>query len=100
MCWENESMQVIRDVVEGKTNKYRASLLIDKCVRTVERKIRAYKDKGEQCFIHGNKGKVPSNKTDFDKILAFIQKYKMSDCNFSELCRLMQEYNHFSLMPA
>lgn len=97
MYWDNDSMQVVRDVAEGKTNKYRASLIIGKHVRTIERKVRAYKTKGVQCFVHGNKGKVPSNKTDFEKIFEFIQKYDMSDCNFTELSRLLHEYGHITI---
>lgn len=97
MYWDDESMQAIRDVVEGKTNKFRASLIIGKCVRTVERKVRAYKTKGEQCFVHGNKGKAPTNKIDLDTIMDFIQKNDMTDCNFTELCRLLDEYGHITI---
>ncbi len=35
MYWDDESMQAIRDVVEGKTNKFRASLKIGCVLRTV-----------------------------------------------------------------
>lgn len=97
MYWDDESRQAIRDVVEGKTNKFRASVIVGKCVRTVERKIRAYKAKGEQCFVHGNKGKVPSNKIDLKTIMEFIQKNDLTDCNFTELCRLLDEYQHITI---
>lgn len=97
MYWDNDSMQAVRDVAEGKTNKYRASRIIGKCIRTVERKVRDYRKKGEQCFVHGNKGKAPSNKINLEKIFDFIKKHDMSGCNFSELCRLMGEYDHITI---
>ena len=97
MYWDDESKQAIRDVVEGKTNKFRASVIVGKCVRTIERKVRAYKARGEQCFVHGNKGKAPSNKIDLEVIMEFIQKNDLSDCNFTELCRLLDEYEHITI---
>lgn len=97
MYWDDESMQAVKDVAAGKTTKFRASLKIGVHVRTVERKVKEYHKKGDQCFVHGNKGKIPSNKVDLAMIMKYIQDHDLSGCNFTELCRLMNEYDHISI---
>lgn len=97
MYWDDESMQAVKDVAAGKTTKFRASLKIGVHVRTVERKVKEYHKKGDQCFVHGNKGKTPSNKVDLAMIMKYIQDHDLSGCNFTELCRLMNEYDHISI---
>ena len=100
MYWNDESMQVVRDVEAGTITKYRAALKLGVHVRTVERKARAYRSSGEQCFVHGNKGREPANKADLDQVMAFVREQELSGCNFTELCRLMAEYGHIAISPS
>jgi hypothetical protein len=100
MDWDEESMQAVRDVVAGNITKYRASLKLGVHVRTVERKARAYRVSGEQCFVHGNKGKEPSNKADLDTVMKYIRDHDLSGGNFTEVCRIMAEYGHISISPS
>lgn len=97
MIWDEESRQVIRDIVEGKINKFRGCLKLGVHVKTIERKVRAYRKEGEQCFVHGNKARVPSNKINLDAITEFIRTHEMDECNFAELCRLMKEYGNLTV---
>lgn len=100
MRWDDESMQVVKDVVAGDINKYRASLKLGVHVRTVERKAREYRKRGDQCFVHGNKGKEPSNKVDLDMVMKYIRDHDLSGGNFTELCRIMDEYGHIRISPS
>ncbi len=92
MVWDACARQVVQDAVDGKINRFRASVRLNVSVRTVQRKMKEYRERGERCFEHGNKGKVPSNKVDMDAIIRCIEEYDLSGCNFTELARLLDEY--------
>lgn len=94
MVWDECTRQVVRDVATDKINRFRASVKLGVVVRTVQRKVKAYHQHGEACFEHGNKGKAPKNRTDMDEIMHFISTHKLEGCNFTELCRLLDEYQH------
>jgi transposase len=95
MTWDERAVQEIKDLAEGKSTKQRAAVKLGVHVRTIERKLRAYQQEGMSCFVHGNTGKVPANKVDFDSIMKFIEERKLTGCNFTELCRLLQEYGKY-----
>jgi transposase len=78
----------------GKINRFRASVKLGVAVRTIQRKVKAYRRRGEACFEHGNKGKEPNNKVDLDVVMKFILDHDLEGCNFTELCRLLDEYGH------
>jgi hypothetical protein len=100
MRWNEESIQVVKDVCAGKTDRFRASLKLGVNVRTIQRKVVQYRARGEECFVHGNKDRVPANKIDFDSITKFIVDNDMSGCNFSELCELLREYGRIVVSPS
>jgi len=97
MVWDECARQVVRDVATGKINRFRASVMLGVVERTVLRKVKAYRERGEASFEHGNKGKAPANKVDLETIMKFIVKNDLGGCNFSELCRLVEEYQHISV---
>ncbi len=97
MVWDECARQVVRDVATGKINRFRASVMLGVVERTVLRKVKAYRERGEASFEHGNKGKAPANKVDLETIMKFIVKKDLGGCNFSELCRLVEEYQHLSV---
>nr|WP_321262827.1 hypothetical protein [uncultured Sphaerochaeta sp.] len=82
MVWDAHARQVVQEAVEGKINRFRASARLNVSLRTVQRKMKEYRERGEECF-HGNKGKAPSNKVDLDAIIAFIEEHDLSGCNFT-----------------
>jgi transposase len=75
MVWDADARQVVQEAVEGKINRFRASVRLNVSLRTVQRKMKEYRERGEECFEHGNKGKAPSNKVDIDAIIAFIEEH-------------------------
>ena len=100
MVWDECARQVVRDVVENKINRFRAAVKLGVAVRTVQRKVNAYRQRGEACFVHGNKGKAPVNKVDLEAIMKFIVEKDLGGCNFSELCRLLDEYGQVGVSPS
>ena len=66
MVWDADARQVVQEAVEGKINRFRASVRLNVSLRTVQRKMKEYRERGERCFEHRHKGKVPSNKVDMD----------------------------------
>ena len=66
MVWDAHARQVVQEAVEGKINRFRASARLNVSLRTVQRKMKEYRERGEECFEHGNKGKAPSSKVDLD----------------------------------
>jgi transposase len=97
MVWDAHARQVVKDVAEGKITRYRASTMLGVVVRTVQRKVEAYRRQGELCFKHGNTGKPPANKINLETIMQFIIKHDLEGCNFTELCRLLDEYQHIKV---
>ncbi len=92
MTWNELAVQEIEALAEGKTTKYRSAVKLNVHVRTIERKLQAYKQQGMNCFTHGNTGKAPGNKVHLGVIVDFINEHKLDKCNFSELSRLLREY--------
>lgn len=97
MVWDECARQVVRDVAAGKMNRFRASVKLGVVVRTIQRKVKAFRQYDEECFEHGNKGKAPTNKTSLEAIIQFISTHKLEGCNFTELCRLLDEYQHITV---
>ena len=95
MKWDERAIQVIKDLDTGKISKIRASIQLSVCETTVKRKLRAYRKEGIECFKHGNTGREPVNKINMQYILDFIETHELNDCNFTELCRILDEYGKF-----
>ena len=60
---EQKKYEVIKKLVEGKGNKNAAALKLGITPRHVNRLIEAYKKKGKEAFVHGNRGRKPSRTT-------------------------------------
>lgn len=82
---EQEKYEVIKELVEHKGNKNRASKKLSISRRQIDRLIIKYKEKGKSGFVHGNRGHRPSKALDKsiseDIILLYSNKYQ--DWNFS-----------------
>ena len=66
--------EVIKKLVETNSNKHNASVKLKCTIRTINRLIKLYKEKGKEGFVHGNRGKLPSTTIPLEtrnKILSF-----------------------------
>ncbi|MEG1987352.1 MAG: transposase, partial [Bacilli bacterium] len=81
---EYKKYEIIKELVDHKGNKNRASLQLGITVRQVNRLIKIYKEKGKSSFVHGNRGHIPTKALDKsiseDIILLYNNKYY--DFNF------------------
>lgn len=93
MVWNEERIQVIKDLFLGKTNILRASIILRCSQRTVRRKMIQYQAEGDAAFVHGNKGKTPINKFNLESISSILEEKHLEECNFTELSRLLREYH-------
>ena len=90
---EQEKYEVIKELVDHKGNKNRASKKLSITVRQINRLIIIYKEKGKSGFIHGNRGRKPSKALDKsiseDIILLYNNKYQ--DFNFRHFKEYLEE---------
>ncbi|MGD1822836.1 MAG: hypothetical protein ACPKM0_08765 [Pleomorphochaeta sp.] len=100
MLWNKENIQVIEDLYLDKININRAKIILGVTKKTIKRRLETYRVYGEEGFIHGNTKREPVNKIDFAKIFAFVDKYELHNCNFSELSRLLRDYNVINISPS
>ncbi|MCF7941202.1 MAG: ISNCY family transposase [Spirochaetia bacterium] len=97
MQWDSAAAQVIKDITENKNTKYRASIQLGVSVRTIERRVAKFMEKGQECFIHGNTGNQPANKRDLEKIASIIEENSLDGANFREISRILNTYFHITI---
>ena len=77
---EDTKYKIIKELVNHKGNKKRASIKLGISVRQVNRLIIIYKEKGKKGFVHGNRSKKPvnaiNNSISEDIILLYNNKYQ------------------------
>ena len=56
---EELKYQTIKKLVETDGNKKRAAIKLQCTVRSIDRMIAGYKEKGKEFFIHGNRLRKP-----------------------------------------
>lgn len=98
----NEQLKydVIKGLVDhGCKNKDRASLKLGVTVRHINRMIAGYKKYGKEFFVHGNTGRVPSNKTSekLKERIVSLYKTKYYDANFEHFKELLAENENIFL---
>lgn len=91
-----EQYNVIKKLVESNGNKKNASLYLGCSLRTINRLIKVYKEKGKSGFIHGNKNKKPacafSDEIKNKIITLYKEEYEMANLrHFSEI--VYEDYN-------
>lgn len=90
---EQEKYEVIKELVDHKGNKNRASQKLGISRRQVNRLINIYKEKGKSGFVHGNRSKKPVHTKDKsiseDIILLYRSKYQ--DFNFRHFKEYLEE---------
>ena len=82
---EKEKYEVIKELVDHKGNKNRASKKLGLSRRQIDRLIIKYKEGGKSAFVHGNRGHVPSKTLDksISEDIILLYKNKYQDWNFN-----------------
>lgn len=90
---EQFKYETIKELVDHKGNKNRASKKLGISVRQVNRLIIIYKEKGKEGFVHGNRFRKPVNAINHsiseDIILLYNNKYQ--DFNFRHFNEYLEE---------
>ena len=100
MNWNDENIQVIKDVKAGIVCLTRAAIKLDVHPITVKRKVLEYQEQGLKCFIHGNTGKTPANKKDFNKIKKVMEENFLEGCNFKYASKLLRNFTDIEISPS
>ena len=102
MQWNDDKIQVIRELCENEKYKerneiHRATFKLGCCERTIKRRIQSFLKFGEKSFDHGNVNRMPVNKINITEVFDFIEKHQLENCNFEELSRLLDEYANIGI---
>lgn len=90
---EELKYQTIKKLVETDGNKRRAAIKLQCTVRSIDRMIAGYKEKGKQFFVHGNRGRKPSHALSEQQKSEIEQLYlsKYFDCNYTVFSELLAQ---------
>jgi transposase len=89
----------IKKLVETNGNKKRAATKLQCTVRSIDRMIVGYKDKGKEFFVHGNRGRRPAKalspelKDEIEQL--YLSKY--FDCNYTVFTEFLAEREHINV---
>ena len=83
---ERKKYETIKKVINGETTRKEASAELNLSLKQIDRLKKAYLNEGEKGFIHGNRGKINSNKKDENliKVLEELYLTKFYDFNFEQ----------------
>lgn len=97
---EQVKFEVIKGLADHNCkNKDRAALKLGCTIRHINRLIAGYKKYGKAYFIHGNTGRIPSNKTSeiIKQKVINLYKTKYYDANFQHFKELLEEHENIIL---
>lgn len=99
---EQKKYEVIKKLVDENGNKDRAAITLNITKRQVNRLIIAYKARGKDAFVHGNKGRKPATAIPDSTKAKIIDLYqtKYYDANFTHFAELLGAYEHISVSTA
>lgn len=88
---EQKKYETIKKLVDNGGSKERAALKLGVTKRHINRMIRGYKEKGKSYFLHGNRGRKPSNTIPDTtrKHVVDLYRTKYCDCNFAHFTELL-----------
>ena len=98
---EQNKYQVIKQLVDNNGNKKRAAIQLNCTIRTINRLIHVYKEKGKAGFVHGNRGKAPACKIDDCIKQQVIDMYKDEylDTNFIHFSEIVESDLGIKIAP-
>lgn len=90
---ELRKYEIIKKLVDTNGNKKSAALKLGCTIRSVNRLIVKYKEKGKEGFIHANRGRKPSHaiNNETKETITDLYKLKYSDCNYSHFTELLAD---------
>ncbi len=92
---QREKYEIIKKLIGTDGNKHAAALRCGCTVRTINRLIRLFHDKGESAFIHGNTGRLPVNYKGLeDTIVALFTGDQYEGCNVLHFCELLKKHEN------
>lgn len=93
---EQFKYETIKKLVDEKGNKKRAAQKLNCSVRTINRLIKRYNDKGKEGFVHGNRNRRPSSTFDGNTKQTIIDLYKTkySEANIKHFCELLKKHEN------
>ena len=91
----NEELKylTIKKLVETNGNKKRAAIKLQCTIRSIDRMIEGYKQKGKDFFVHGNRGRKPAHALSEQQKSEIEQLYlsKYFDCNYTVFSELLAQ---------
>ena len=93
---EMKKLNIIKNVLDGECTKKEASETLEISIRQVNRLITRFKEEGETCFIHKNKGKESKRKISDNIKSEIVNLYvaEYFDYNFTHFYEEIQgKYN-------
>ena len=91
----NEQLKylTIKKLVESNGNKKRAAIELHCTVRSIDRMIAGYNEKGKEFFVHGNCGRKPAHALSEQQKSEIEQLYlsKYFDCNYTVFAELLAQ---------
>lgn len=90
---EEYKYKIIKKLVETNGNKKNAAIKLNCDIRTINRLIIRYKQKGKAGFIHGNRNRLPSTTIPLDVKNKIVKLYinEYLNANFTHFCEIVQE---------
>ena len=99
---EKEKYETIKKLVETNGNKKRAANKLKITERQINRLIAGYKEFGKEFFIHGNRGRKPSNALSIElkNQIEDLYNTKYFDCTYTQFTEFLAERENISLSVA
>lgn len=96
---EQKKYEVIKKLVDENGNKDRAAMTLNITRRQVNRLIIAYKARGKDAFIHGNRGRKPATTipNDIKERVIGLYQIKYYDANFAHFTELLESHERISV---
>lgn len=96
---EELKYKTIKEVVDHKLSKERASLILGISIRQVNRLVIIYKEKGKSGFVHGNRSKKPANTLDksISNDIILLYKTKYQNWNFYHFKEFLEEFENIKV---
>ena len=95
---QREKYQIIKNLIKTQGNKYAAALRCGCTVRTINRLIKSFHERGESAFIHGNTGRVPVNRKGLEDIVVKLFTGDLYDgSNIIHFCELLKKHENITV---
>lgn len=96
---EQERFNLIEKYIKEGGNKQRLTTKLDLSMRSVNRLIKLYKEKGKAGFIHGNRNRRPANSLPQELVNKIITLYtgKYQGFNFTHFTQMINEQENIKV---